>query len=137
MMYNKPLPLVNADTMVFWEGCRKHEFRIQRCDDFGHLRWPPSFLCPRCLSKETQWITASGRGVVYSYVIYDAADDPAFRDSLPYVVALVALEEGPHFLTNIVGCAPHDVFCGMAVATSWDDVTETVSLPKFCPAAKE
>jgi uncharacterized protein len=136
MTYTKPLPITSADTKAFWEGCRKHEIRIQKCSDCDHLRWPPAYLCPHCLSRNTQWIKASGRGTVYSYVVYHVAYDPVFREDLPYVVALVALEEGPHFLTNIVGCDPHEVACEMAVEVAWDDVAETVSLPKFRTAAR-
>jgi uncharacterized OB-fold protein len=133
MMHKKPLPQIGPDTKAFWEGCRQHEIRIQKCGDCGHLRWPPSFLCPNCLSRNTQSVTASGRGNVYSYIVYQVAYDPAFKEDLPYVVALVALEEGPHLLTNIVGCDPHAVSCDMAVEVVWDDVTETVSIPKFRP----
>ena len=136
MTLKKPLPKINADTRAFWEGCREHELRIQKCVDCRHLRWPPAFLCPHCLSQRTNWVTASGRGSVYSYTVYHAAFDPAFREDLPYVVALVALEEGPHLLTNIVGCDPSAVSCEMAVEVVWDDVTETVSLPKFRPAVR-
>jgi uncharacterized protein len=135
MTYKKPLPKIGPDTRGFWEGCREHEIRIQKCGACGQLRWPPAFLCPHCLSQETQWVKASGRGHVYSYVVYHLAYDPAFRGDLPYVVALVALEEGPHLLTNIVGCDPGAIVCDMPVEVVWNDVTETVSLPKFRPAA--
>ena len=134
MKLAKPLPKINADTQTFWEGCRQHVFRIQKCGDCGHLRWPPAFLCPNCLSKNTQWITASGRGTVYSYAVYYVAFDPAFQEDLPYVVALVALEEGPHILSNIVGCDPHKVICDMPVEVIWNEATESVTLPKFRPA---
>lgn len=136
MTYQKPLPQISPDTKAFWEGCREHKIRIQKCGDCGHLRWPPAFLCPHCLSLNTKWITASGRGRVYSYVVYHVAFDPAFKEDIPYVVALVALEEGPHLLTNIVGCDPRAVSCEMEVDVAWEDVTETVSLPKFRPAAR-
>ena len=136
MTYKKPLPQISPDTKVFWEGCREHEIRMQKCGDCGHLRWPPALLCPNCLSLNTKWVKASGQGRVYSYVIYHVAYDPAFKEDLPYVVALVALEEGPHLLTNIVGCDPQAVSCDMDVEVVWDDVTETVSLPKFRPAGR-
>jgi uncharacterized OB-fold protein len=136
MAYDKPLPQPSPDTKAFWEGCREHEIRIQKCGECGRLRWPPAFLCPGCLSKHAQWVAATGRGTVYSYVVYHVAYHPAFREDLPYVLALVELEEGPHFVTNIVGCEPGAVSCGMAVEVIWDDVTETVSLPKFRPAVR-
>lgn len=133
MNHEKPTPLINADTKAFWEGCRERELRFQKCAACGHLRWPPSILCPRCLSRDTRWIAASGRGTVYSYAVYHVAYDPAFREDLPYVVALVALAEGPHLLTNIVGCDPAAVACDMPVEVFWDVVTETLTLPKFRP----
>jgi uncharacterized OB-fold protein len=136
MTYKKPLPQIGPDTKAFWEGCREHVIRIQKCGDCGHLRWPPAFLCSNCLSRNTQWITATGRGTVYSYVVYHVAYDPSFKEDLPYVVALVKLEEGPHLLTNIVGCDPQALSCEVAVEVVWDDVTEAVSLPKFRPAAR-
>ncbi len=131
--YNKPLPMISPDTKGFWEGCREHAIRIQQCSDCGHLRWPPAFLCPQCLSRNTQWISASGRGTVYSFVVYHVAYDPAFLGDLPYVVALVALEEGPHLLTNLVECDPGNITCDMPVEVIWDDVAPGVSLPKFRP----
>ena len=66
-------------------------------------------------------------------MVYHVAYDPAFLGDLPYVVALVALEEGPHLLTNLVGCVPGDVACDMPVEVIWDDVAPGVSLPKFRP----
>lgn len=134
MKLAKPLPKINSDTQTFWDGCRQHVFRIQKCGDCGHLRWPPAFLCPNCLSKNTHWITASGRGTVYSYAVYHVAFDPAFQEDLPYVVALVALEEGPHILSNIVGCNPQEVICDMPVEVIWNEATEAVTLPQFRPA---
>ncbi|OPY10192.1 MAG: hypothetical protein A4E68_00016 [Syntrophaceae bacterium PtaB.Bin095] len=134
MTHAKPLPKINADTQAFWDGCREHILRIQKCGDCGQLRWPPAFLCPNCLSTDTRWITASGKGTVYSFAVYHVAFDPAFREDLPYVVALVALEEGPHILSNIIKCDPHEVTCDMPVEVIWDEATESVTLPKFRPA---
>jgi len=131
MEYLKPLPKLNADTMPFWDGCRNHELRFQKCTECGHVRWPPSIICPLCYSNRTEWIRASGKGKVFSFVVYHKAYHPAFEADLPYVVAIVELEEGPHFLTNIVGCDPGAVSCEMPVNVIWEDVTEEFSLPKF------
>jgi uncharacterized OB-fold protein len=130
----KPLPKPNADTRAFWKGCREHELRFQRCEHCGHVRWPPSTICPVCHSDGADWMVSSGRGKVFTFVVYHQAYHPAFEGNLPYVVAIVELEEGPHLLTNIVGCPPDAVRCDMAVEVIWDDVTEAFSLPKFQPA---
>jgi hypothetical protein len=134
MAYNKPLPQPNADTKPFWDGCKEHQLRFQKCRNCGHLRWPPSIICPICYSPETEWTVASGKGKIYTFAIYHHAYDKTFENDLPYVVALVELEEGPHILTNIVGCSPSEVQCDMPVEVTWEDVTKQFSLPKFKPA---
>ena len=59
---------------------------------------------------------------------------PAFKDDLPYVVALVTLDEGPTMMTNIVGCAPEQVAIGMPVEVTFEDWTDEISIAKFRPA---
>ena len=134
MSYDKPLPVKNPDTAFFWDGCREHELRFEKCGQCSHVRWPPAMLCPRCHSRQTDRIISGGRGSVFSYVIYRETPHPAFQGDLPYVVALVELEEGPRLLTNIVGCPPEEVRCDMPVVVAWEDVTQEVSLPKFRPS---
>jgi uncharacterized protein len=133
MAYDKPLPKVNADTKFYWEGCARHELRFQRCTSCGHVVWPPSLICPECLSGDMEGIISKGCGTVYTYAVYHVAYHPGFVNDIPYVVAIVELDEGPHLLTNIVGCAPAEVTCGLEVDVAWDDVTPEVSLPRFRP----
>jgi len=92
-------------------------------------------ICPECHSTQTEWITGGGKGVVYTFAVYHRAFHPAFKDDLPYVSAIVELEEGPHLLTNIIGCNPDDVRCDMPVEVLWEDVTDEFSLPKFKPSS--
>lgn len=131
MDYTKPLPSVNGDNEHFWKGCADHELRFQKCAQCGFIRWPASFICPECHSTNKELMTASGRGRIYSFVVYHVPYHPAFKDDLPYVVALVELEEGPRFLSNIVGCDPGAVACDMPVEVVWEDITGEWSLPKF------
>ena len=131
--YSKPLPRLNGDNQPFWEGCRRHELRFQRCPACGHVRWPPSLLCPQCHSDETDWMVSRGLGSVYTFCVYHAPLIKAFSADLPYVVAVVALDEGPRLLTNIIDCEPEKVYCDMRVRVAWEDVTEDISLPKFKP----
>jgi len=134
MGYEKPIPKPNSDTRVFWNGCRDHELRFQKCKECGHVRWPPSIICPKCYSSETELVLSRGKGRVYSFVVYHVAFHPAFRDEVPYVTAIVELQEGPHLLTNIVGCKASEITCDMPVEVVWEDITEELSLPKFKPA---
>ncbi len=133
VQYNKPLPNVNGDSKEFWAGCKAHELRFQKCQACGHVRWPPSIICPRCYSNDTKWMVAEGKGRVYSFAVYHMAYHPGFENDLPYVVADVELEEGPRLFTNIVGCGPTEVKCDMLVEVAWEDITAEFSLPKFRP----
>ncbi|HIE17640.1 MAG TPA: Zn-ribbon domain-containing OB-fold protein [Dehalococcoidia bacterium] len=131
MTYRKPLPQPNADTKPFWDGCKQHQLRFQKCRDCQYVRWPPSIICPRCHSQDTEWIVASGRGRVYTFAVYHQAFHESFREDLPYITAIIELEEGPHLLSNIVGCNPREVKCDMPVEVVWEDITEEFTLPKF------
>lgn len=133
MSYKKPLPQPNPDTKPFWNGCRKHELRFQKCRNCSHVRWPPSIICPMCYTQGTEWIRAGGRGKIYTFVVYHQAFHKAFENDLPYVTAIIELEEGPRLLSNIVGCRPQDVRCGMPLEVTWEDINEEFSLPKFKP----
>jgi len=133
MDYAKPLPNVNEDNKEFWRGCKSHELRFQKCRDCGHVRWPPSMICPACHSLETEWIVSSGKGKVYTFVIYHVAYHEGFKNDVPYIVADVELEEGPRLPTNILDCPHEKIACDMPVKVVWEDVTEEFSLPKFRP----
>ena len=133
MSFHELLPVVDADSKPFWEGCREHKLRFQQCTACGLVRWPPGILCPKCHSLDTRWIESNGKGTIYTFSVYHQAFHPAFKEKLPYVVAVVELEEGPMIFSNIVG-APHESLeCDMPVRVEWDDVTTEFSLPKFRP----
>jgi uncharacterized OB-fold protein len=78
-------------------------------------------------------VVASGKGTIYTFAVYHVAYHPGFKEDLPYVVAVVALDEGPHLLTNIVGCPLDQVKCDMPVLVDWQDITREYTLPKFRP----
>lgn len=137
MKDKRPMPKVNSDNRPFWNGCRGHELRFQKCGTCGRVRWPPSGICPACHSDSTGWIVSGGRGRVFSFAVYRTAFHPGFQDAVPYVVALVELDEGPLMISNIIDCTPEDVTCDMTVEVTWEDISEEFSLPKFRPAAPE
>ena len=133
MKYEKPLPQPNADTKPFWDGCNRHQLLFQKCRNCQHVRWPPSIICPRCYSYDTEWTKASGRGRIYTYTVYHEAFHESFRNDLPYVTSVVKLDEGVYLLTNIVGCIHEEIKCDMPVEVVWDDISEEFTLPKFRP----
>lgn len=132
--YRKPLPTPSEVTQPFWDGLREGAVRVQRCAGCGEYVFYPRPHCPRCLSSELEWETLSGNGRVYSYTIVRRAMNPAFVEDVPYVYAIVELDEGPRLMTNVVGCAVEDVRVDMRVKAVYDSVTSEVTLLKFEPA---
>ena len=131
--YRKPLPLPNETSHPFWEGTRAHELRLQRCRHCGKHIFYPRAVCPFCLSDRLEWVTASGQGRIYSYTVVRRAMHPAFQEDLPYVLAIVELDEGPRLTTNIVATAPEEVRVDMRVRAAYHDVTPDITLLKFEP----
>jgi len=131
--YREPLPRLDEESRGYWEALARHELYFQRCRDCGTKRFYPRALCPVCLSSATEWVRASGRGTVYSFTVTYQNQSPGFREELPYVLAIVELDEGVRMMTNVVGCAPDAVRVGMAVEVVFEDVTAEVTLAKFRP----
>ncbi|HEX2827496.1 MAG TPA: Zn-ribbon domain-containing OB-fold protein [Burkholderiales bacterium] len=133
--YRKPLPAITDENRPFWEGCKQGRLQLQQCGGCGHIRYPISHVCPDCLSYEFAWKPLSGRGVVFSYVVFHQLYNKAFAEDIPYNVALVQLAEGPRMYSNIVGVDNDAVKIGDPVEVVFDAVTPEVSIPKFRPSA--
>jgi uncharacterized OB-fold protein len=129
--YKKPLPVVQPWSKPFWEAAKRHRLMIQTCNDCGLKIFYPRKYCPDCWSANLGWFEASGRGKVFSYSITMAGVEERFAEDLPFVLALVDLEEGIRMMTNIVECKPDEVSIGMDVKVTFRDVTDEFSLPMF------
>jgi uncharacterized OB-fold protein len=130
--YDRPLPIITETEKGFWEGARRHQLMVYRCSHCGAYYNPPTD-CPACDNPHMGWVKASGRGKVYTYIIYHVAYHPSWEKYLPYNVAWVELEEGPLMMTNIIGCKLEDIYVDMPVEVAFEDVTEEITLPKFMP----
>ncbi|MFG1701457.1 Zn-ribbon domain-containing OB-fold protein [Nonomuraea sp. NPDC049309] len=102
----KPAPKPTPETRPFWDGTAAGELRIQRCTACERHYFYPRPSCPRCGGDQVEWVRASGRATLYSYVI-NHRPAPGFEDEAPYAIAVVELEEGVRMMTNIVG-VPND-----------------------------
>jgi uncharacterized OB-fold protein len=124
-----PRPQVNRDTAYFWEGTAAGELRIQECGGCGALRHPPGPMCPRCGATRPGYVVASGRGEVYSFVVHHHPPLPGRE--VPFVVALVELEEGVRVLGELRGAAPGEVRIGAPVVLDLDRVDDELVLPAW------
>ena len=128
-----PLPHPTPLSQPFWDAARQHLLTIQRCTSCGaHIFYPRSG-CTECGRPELEWIEVSGRATVYSFTIARRPTVGELADRVPYVVAIVELEEGPHMATNIVDCDPEQVRIGQPVEAVFEDVSDEISLVYFRP----
>ncbi len=129
--YTKPLPKVTSEDRPFWEACKQHKFVLPKCKQCGNVWFPPYLQCNKCLSPNREFVEASGRGVIWGRIEMNQPYIPAFVDDIPYVVALIQLEEGPFIYTNVVGATNDTIKVGLPVEVVFDDVTPDFTLPKF------
>jgi uncharacterized OB-fold protein len=126
-------PVVSVETAEYWEATAEGRLLLKRCDACGHVIWYPRAICPDCHSTDTSWFEASGNGVVYSFTVNRRGDGP-WKQSSPYVLAYVELDEGPRVMTNIVDCDVDTVAIGQRVTAVWDDTGQGSALLRFRPA---
>jgi uncharacterized OB-fold protein len=127
----KPLPIVSDYNRPFWEGARRHEFRLQRCNSCHKLWAPNGPVCPHCFSEDYTWDKTDGRGKVASWVVFHKVYHPGFANDVPYNVAFIELTEGPRVIANVVGVKNEDLRIGMPVEVVFEDVNDEISIPKF------
>ena len=120
-----PAPDRNPETAAYWDAAREHRLLIKQCDSCGEPFHYPRALCPFCLS-DSSWIEASGEGTIYSYTIVHLRDEA-------YVLAYVALAEGPVMMTNIVTPDPQSVRIGQPVRVSFAPTMGEDLAPVFVP----
>lgn len=136
--YQKPLPVPDADSTPFWDGCRAHKLLLQQCNSCAAFRFPANQLCPHCNSREANWVQSKGEGTVFSWIVVrHPVPADVYVTEVPYTVALIELKEGVRIASNIIGCDPDAVSAGMAVCVEFDDATNSISLPKFKPVLRE
>lgn len=129
--YDKPLPTIDDGSRPFWDAAKAHRLMIPHCKACGKYHFYPRELCPHCHSDDLEWRDVSGRGEVYSYTIARRPAGPVYADDVPYVIAMIVLDEGPRMLTNIITDDVDSIAIGDRVTVHFDDVTDEVTLPKF------
>jgi uncharacterized protein len=130
---SKPVPNPSRWSAPFWEAARDGRLIIQRCSNCGEYVFYPRLACPHCFSEELSWEQASGKGKVYSFSVVTNNAPSDFIEDMPYIVAIIELEEGVRLLSNIVEADPLKVRCEMPVEVVFEAVNEEFRLPRFKP----
>jgi uncharacterized OB-fold protein len=121
-------PALSRDTAFFWEGVAAHELRIQRRPD-GTLQHPPVPAVWQDKERPIDYVVAGGEGSVYSFVVHHAPKVPG--RTLPFVIALVELEEGVRMLGELRNVDHAKVKIGMPVNATYIDFPAGDSGPEW------
>ena len=126
----KPLPVPTPETKTFWDSCAKNKLIYQSCQQCGHSQFPPRPVCITCRSERLVWKPASGRGKVYSFTVVHRPPTEAFKADVPYIVALIDLDEGFRMMMNVRNTDPARVAIGQPVRVIFEQAAENIVLPQ-------
>jgi len=127
------LPTPDGDSQAFWDAANDGRLLIKRCRACGRAHYYPRPFCPHCWSVDVEWEQASGRATLYTYSVVYENDLPPFSGRVPYVAAIVDLDEGPRAMTNVVDCEPEDLAVGMALEVTFAAISDELTVPVFRP----
>jgi uncharacterized OB-fold protein len=135
-----PRPTVSPspDAAPFWEATRRRQLHLPYCIACQGFFFYPRVLCPSCGSRELEWRRVSGRGRLHSFCIHHRSALPGFRDAVPFVTALVELDEGPRLMSFLVDVdADVDAIrCDMSLEVRFVDLDDGEVLPVFRPTGQ-
>lgn len=119
-------PSITMESEAYWQAANDGKLLVKRCADCGEVHFYPRAICPGCLSGNTEWQEASGKGNIYTYSVMRRADPP-------YAIAYVRLEEGVTMLTNIVEADLDALAVEMQVEVTFRNSEGGQALPMFRP----
>lgn len=129
----RPAPVPTEATQPFWDATARGMLLFQRCGTCARTQSIPRAFCRHCGAEAPQWERSAGLGRIYTFTVNHRAANAHMADKLPYVVAVVALDEGPRMMANIVDVLPDLVRIGDRVQVRFLPMGEGLCLPQFGP----
>jgi hypothetical protein len=130
-------PPISDIAAPFWEATRDRRLLLQWCKACAQAIHYPREFCPACLGEDFEWRESAGQGEIYAFNVMHKPGNRGMADRVPYVIALVTLDEGVRLVTNIVGEEPSLLRVGTRVNLTWEALSDGRNLPLFEPMALE
>jgi uncharacterized protein len=128
-----PLPRITPWSKPFCAAAQRGQLVAQFCPTCQRTIFYPKKFCSQCMGTEFNWVDVPLQGEVYTYTVVRAHPPREFEGDLPFVVAVVRLTPDVQLMTNIIGCPPEDVHCGMPVEAVFERANDEITLVKFRP----
>ncbi|WP_462413289.1 Zn-ribbon domain-containing OB-fold protein [Neobacillus sp. Marseille-QA0830] len=130
-MTGVPRPVPDGDSQRYWEGLKSGQLWIQQCEECHQHIFYPRSICPHCFSEEIDWVQSGGTGRIYSFTVVHHAFGP-FKEQVPFVVAIVDLDEGVRLMTRIKDGTKRPLI-DQRVKVCFEKLDEELTLPYFEP----
>jgi hypothetical protein len=97
----------------FWrEIHNRYNLIGSRCGNCNKVMFPPRFICPYCRrTGKLDPYKLNPKGKIISYTTTYAAAS-GFEDQVPYVLAVIELQDGPRLTAQVTDCDISDVKIG-------------------------
>ena len=128
-----PRPDIYVKTRPFWDAAKEHRLLLQYCNDTNQYQWVPRPVSIYSGKRNLEWREASGKGTLYTWT-NTVVPWPGHEGRVPYICALVDLEEGVRMLVNLVNCEASQLRDGMPVKLAWEKLSDDFNVPVFEPA---
>ena len=127
---SKPVPHPTTDTAAYWAGCNREELLYQRCQACGHVQFYPRRNCTACQSSELCLVPSARRGSIHSFTVVQRTANRAFDGDVPFVIALVDLDEGFRMMMNVIGEDRFSTAIGRRVSVVFQPCSNDQKLPQ-------
>tara|TARA_B100000686_G_scaffold136347_1_gene143612 strand:- start:17360 stop:17767 length:408 start_codon:yes stop_codon:yes gene_type:complete len=131
MEYEKPKPIIDNDSKVYWESAKNNKLIIQYSKKNNEYYLYSKQLISNIDSDDIEWIEVSGKGTIYSFTEVYVPAGPAFKEEVPYIVASIELEEGARIISNIINVHNKEISIGKKVKVIFCKHSENLTIPKF------
>ncbi len=129
----KPQPRITDCAAPYWQHAKDNKLDLPYCGECDASFYYPRLWCPACFNQDISWKQLSGKGTVYSYSVIYQSPLPSYQEDLPYVLAIIELDEGPRMMANVLNCDVDKVRVDMAVEVVFE-ARGDMKIPQFQPA---
>lgn len=109
----------------FWRKIpNRYNLLGTKCENCGKVFFPPRSICPDCRRVgNVEKHELDGKGEIVSYTqVHTPQED--FEEEVPYIIAIIKLEEGPKIIGQITETDPEDIEIGDEVKTTFRNIGE-------------
>ncbi|WP_207843768.1 Zn-ribbon domain-containing OB-fold protein [Williamsia soli] len=132
MSADRPLPGDVVDDAIdqpFWDACNDSVLLVYRCNTCGTSYWPAGSCTTHGMS-DMGWVPAAGTGQLHTWTVVHQRYSRSFTDD-DKIVAVIKLDEGPFFHTNLIDTHADDLKVGLPVKVTFSTGDDGVALPMF------